>query len=744
MTGRLAAGRLDSALSAAAQVPADRFSPAAVATITARLASLRGDKEAERRALEEKVRLDPGDATAWGRLRDLAASAGRTDAMTLAAQRKTEIDRATDEYRLLMGATGTLDPAQTANLARTAEKLGRLFEARCWWSLLAQKMGSETEARAVLKRLDQTPLAQSKPSLEGRTLAEVIPTSGDLAAPGALKVAATSVPTFIDNAASAGIRFVYENDQTPLRRLPETMGGGVGLIDYDGDGRMDVYAVQGGRFPGGLAGVDGGDRLFCNKGDGTFEDVTVRSGIGSFPRVYGHGVAVGDYDNDGRPDLFVTRWRSYALYRNKGDGTFEDATERAGLGGSRGWPTSSGFADLDNDGDLDLYVCQYLKWDPETSPPCPDQAKPGGHLYCVPRAFQAEQDRVFRNDNGRFVDVTVQTGIVDKDGRGLGVVLTDLDGDGLVDIYVANDMTANFLFHNLGGFRSQEIGEASGAASNSDGGYQAGMGVACGDVDGDGRPDLAVTNFYGESTTLYMNLGNGSLRRSLGRCRKLAVPSRYVLGFGAAFLDANNDGRLDLATANGHVNDYRPAIPYAMPAQLYFGIDGGRFVELSKRAGPCWQTPRVGRGMAIGDLDNDGRQDLLILSQGGPLAYFRNQGTGEPGNSVGHSLTIRLEGKKSNRDGVGTEVRVTPHWGEPRRPSASVEAAFSPHPTAAFTSVSVPPRSRQRRPSRSTGRADASTCTRACGRIRDIDWSKEIRPRRVSKAASRLSVSDQV
>jgi hypothetical protein len=369
---------------------------------------------------------------------------------------------------------------------------------------------------------------------------------------------------------------------------------------------------------------------------------------------------VGDYDNDGHPDLFVTRWRSYALYRNRGDGTFADATVGAGLGGERGWPTSAALADLDDDGDLDLYVCHYLRWDPERSRPCPDPDRPGRFLYCVPRGFEAEPDRVFRNDGGRFADVTDRAGIVDADGRGLGVVVADLDEDGRVDIFVANDMTANLLFRNRGGFRFEEIGAAAGVCSGAQGGYQAGMGVACGDLDGDGRPELAVTNFHGESTTLYGNFGGGQFADHTSAAG-LAVPTRFVLGFGAAFLDADNDGRLDLVQANGHVNDFRPAIPYAMPAQLFLGRDGGRLAEVSGRAGACWSVERVGRGLAVGDLDNDGRPDVLILAQGGPLAYFHNLGTGGDGRPgpAGHFVTLRLEGTRSNRDGVGARVRVS-------------------------------------------------------------------------------------
>ena len=318
----------------------------------------------------------------------------------------------------------------------------------------------------------------------------------------------------------------------------------------------------------------------------------------------------GDYDNDGRPDLFVTRWRSYALYRNRGDGTFEDVTEQAGLGGDRDWPTSSAFADLDDDGDLDLYVCHYGVWDPEHPA---DLQGPVGHDRphlrpppdrVAPRPRLPQRWRPIRQRHGR-------SGIVDRDGRGFGVVAADLDEDGRIDLFVANDSTANFLFRNLGGFRFEEIGHESGVAANAGGGYQAGMGVACGDLDGDGRLDLAVTNFYGESTSLFHNLGKGLFADHTAAVG-LAAPSRHRLGFGVAFLDANNDGWLDLMTANGHISDQPPAVPLCDDA-----------ATLPRRSGrACWSTSRrgparrssgshVGRGLAVGDLDNDGRPDAV-------------------------------------------------------------------------------------------------------------------------------------
>ncbi len=373
------------------------------------------------------------------------------------------------------------------------------------------------------------------------------------------------------------------------------------------------------------------------------------------PGGYGHGVAVGDYDNDGHADLFVTRWRSYALYHNRGDGTFEDATARAGLDGDRDWPTSAAFADLDGDGDLDLYVCHYLQWDEDSTRICASATDPSTY-NCNPIDFPSLPDHIFRNDGGRFVDVTGEAGIKDPDGRGLGVVAADFDDDGRVDLFVANDMTANYLFHNQEKYRFGEIGLAAGVASNASGGFQAGMGVACGDLDGDGLFDLVVTNYYNESTTFFRNMGQGFFGDQSAAIG-LATPSRYVLGFGIACLDVDNDGWLDLITANGHVYDGRPQFPWKMPVQLYHNQGSGRpfLTDVSSTAGAPFQTLRMGRGLAVGDLDNDGRVDALVISQNEPLAYFHNR------SEAGHFLMLRLEGRTSNRDAVG--ARVTVHRG---------------------------------------------------------------------------------
>ena len=638
----MATDRPDHAAWALAKIPETDRRPLDLLNLRGKRAMAKGDTEAARGFLEATLRREPGDVETLEQLTSLVRRSGPPGRLAELLARKVEIDRGFDDYREFMAKAG--GPGKGADAAPIAERLGRRFDARIWWEL-ARRQG-EPGAAAALARLDaEAAVPPVDRSLAGLAIGSDRP-AGSKDTPPAPAI------TFHDEAESAGLRFVHRSDRSPLRRLPETMSGGVGLLDYDGDGRLDIYAVQGGRLrpDPDTSEPSGGDRLFRNMGDGTFEDTSVASGIAAMPRGYGHGVAVGDYDGDGQPDLFVTRWRSYALYHNKGDGTFEDATDRAGLGGDRDWPTSAAFADLDEDGDLDLYVCHYLAWDFD-APPCEQPSRPG-HFYCTPRQFPALADHLFRNDGGRFIDATAEAGIVDRDGRGLGVVAADLDDDGKVDLYVANDMTANALYHNLGGLRFQEVAIASGVGSSGDGGYQAGMGIACGDLDGDGLIDLAVTNFHGESTTFYQDLGRlqfADRTRAVG----LALPSRFLLGFGASFLDVDNDGRLDLATANGHVNDFRPDLPYEMPGQLLLGGDRGRLTDVSARAGACWAVPRLGRGLVVGDLDDDGRPDLVVLAQDAPLALFHNDGP------AGHWLTFCLEGTASNRDAIGAKVILT-------------------------------------------------------------------------------------
>jgi tetratricopeptide (TPR) repeat protein len=672
----LAAGEVEEARAALASIPPETVDAAERWSLMSWFAARRGDSQAERSALENLSRIEIGNTVALDRLAALALQAGDTAGAAALRRRQEDALRDKERYRRLLIADR--DPIPIDELherARLAERLGRWFEARGWLSLVLERNPADRTARDRLDRLalrDRTPAPPGPPWSRlladvGNTRHESKATTDDHAEHGPPSVAAT--PTgdraiqhpprasiaFRDDGQSAGLGFTYHNGESPQHQIPETIGGGVAVLDYDGDGWMDLYLVQGGAYPPPPEPIaaEPGDRLFRNRGDGTFEDATERAGIGRIGHGYGFGVASGDYDNDGRPDLFVTRFGSYLLLRNRGDGTFEDVTERSGLGGARDWPTSAAFADLDGDGDLDLYVCHYLTWDAIHPTLCPAPESSTRYVSCLPLGFPAKSDHLFRNDDGRFIDITASAGIVDRDGRGLGVVAADLDDDGRIDLFVANDMTANLLFHNRGDLRFEEIGHLAGVACNAQGGYLAGMGVACGDLDRDGRPDLSVTNFFGESTTFYRNLGQMMFADATSAVG-LKAPSRFLLGFGISFVDVDNDGSLDLATANGHIHDVRPNVPYAMPAQLLTGDRQGRLTDVTDRLGPPWTVPRIGRGLARADLDNDGRIDIILIAQNSPLAYFHNQT-----EHAGHFLTIRLEGTRSNRDAIGAKVTVT-------------------------------------------------------------------------------------
>jgi tetratricopeptide (TPR) repeat protein len=647
-----ALGRPDEVRRAAAHMPASGIPLATVLATRAWLAARAGDREAERSALEAILAPEPANDAALERLADLAAQAGEPGKVAELRRRKAAMDAARDHYKRLVNLPEMAPHA--AEFARTGEAIGRWFDARTWWGLAARRDPSlADEARAAIARLAAK--HEAARSTDGRTLADLLGPSrpsGKLTESGPHELV---IPTFVDEATARGLVFRFDNGPSNEHQLPETMAGGVAVLDFDGDGRLDVYALQGGPFPPRGCPLLFGDRLFRNIGDGRFADVTATSGLAALPGGYGHGVAVGDYDNDGRPDLFVTRWRSYALYRNLGGGMFQDATVQAGLGGDRDWPTSAAWADLDNDGDLDLYVCHYLKWDEKNPSLCeyPERSKPG-YMYCDPLAFPALPDHVFRNDGGRFIDVTAEAGIADLHGRGLGVIAADLDDDGKVDVFVANDLSANHFFRNLGGFRFSEQATEAGLAASAEGGYLAGMGIACGDLDGDGRLDLAVTNFFNQATTLYHNHGGGVFS-DRSSASGLAAATRQFLGFGVAALEANNDGRLDLVQVNGHVSDFGPTFPNEMRAQLLLGDASHRFRDVSEQAGPPWQVLRLGRGLAVGDIDNDGRMDVLIVGQGAPLALLHNQ----PAPGAGGFLTLALEGVASNHDGVGAKVTVT-------------------------------------------------------------------------------------
>ncbi|CAN5650640.1 hypothetical protein BH24ACI4_BH24ACI4_25000 [soil metagenome] len=458
----------------------------------------------------------------------------------------------------------------------------------------------------------------------------------------------TTPAIFEDVTSASGIRFLHASGATPDKHMVETFGSGVAWIDVDNDGLPDLYFVNG--APG------SSNALYRNNGDGTFADITQASGTAAAStRGYKTGVAVGDYDGDGRLDLYVTALGANILYRNSGDGRFEDVTASAGVaGGAAEWSTSTGFLDYDLDGHLDLYVVNYLDVRPDDNPWC-GLRKPGYRMYCNPTIFDGVADRLFRNNgNGTFTDVSSRAGIANPAGKGLGVVFCDVDRDGDTDIYVANDLVRNFLYRNNGDGTFQDVAYAAGVGFDANGKPQAGMGVDCGDVTGDGRPELFVTNFSEELNTLYENRGGGLFEDV---SQQIGLGSGFLpLGFGTKMYDIDNDGDLDIHVTNGHVIDnvalYQPGVAYEQKDLLYENV-GGRFKDITAGAGPALQSARVGRSLAVADFDNDGNLDAVISSVGRPAVLLRNRGIRK-----GNWIQIRAQGTRSNTVGLGATVVV--------------------------------------------------------------------------------------
>jgi hypothetical protein len=455
----------------------------------------------------------------------------------------------------------------------------------------------------------------------------------------------------VDTTAAAGIDYRHNSGAFGEKFLPETLGAGCAFLDYDNDGWQDILLVNGMDWPGHRRGRST-LRLYRNNRNGTFTDVTRRAGLDV--EMYGMGVAIGDYDNDGFPDLFISCVGQSRLFRNTGQGSFIDVTGKSGLAGRSAFSSSALWFDYDRDGLLDLFVCNYVKWSPQLNVRCSVDGKQPA--YCTPEAYRGSTCWLFRNlGGGRFEDVTAKAGLFDSSSKSLGVTMFDYDLDGWPDLFVANDTQPNKLYRNARNGAFEEVAVRAGLAFSEDGKARAGMGVDAADYDNSGIPSLVVTNFDNEMTALYHSVGNGlytdqAPRSEVGRL------TRRSLGFGCFFFDADLDGLLDLLVVNGHIDDSlaqtRGGVQYAQPPHLFLNDGKGGFRDVAGELG-AFAKPKVGRGAAFGDYDNDGDLDVLITTNNGPAYLYRNDQTG--GN---RSIRFRLTGTESNRDGIGALVRV--------------------------------------------------------------------------------------
>ena len=455
-----------------------------------------------------------------------------------------------------------------------------------------------------------------------------------------------------DVIAAAGIQFQHNSGAYDGKLLPETLGSGCAFLDYDADGWQDILLINGMDWPGHKR-QRSTLKLYRNNRNGTFSEVTKSAGLDI--EMYGMGVAVGDYNNDGFPDIFISCVGQSRLFRNTGKGTFVDVTRASGLFSRHGLSTSALWFDYDRDGFLDLFVCNYVRWSPEHDVFC---SLDGTHKsYCTPEAYRGDTCWLFHNrGNGTFEDVTATSGIFDSSSKSLGVAMLDYDQDGWPDLLVANDTQPNKLYRNLHNGKFKDVAVEAGLAFSTEGKARAGMGVDVGDFDNSGRPGIAITNFDNEMIGLYRASAPGvfddvSIPSGVG------APSRNTLGFGCVFLDVDLDGALDLAVANGHIDEtvrnIRGNVGYAQPPHLFLKEGQGKFRDVAQEVGGGFEKPRVGRGLAFGDFDRDRDLDILMTTNNGPAVLFRNDQLA--GN---RSIRFELQGTKSNRDAIGARVQV--------------------------------------------------------------------------------------
>jgi enediyne biosynthesis protein E4 len=466
---------------------------------------------------------------------------------------------------------------------------------------------------------------------------------------------------FEDTIRRSGIDFSLLNSVSSHRYSIETMMGGVAALDYNNDGWLDLFFSNGAPIPS-LEKTDPKyyNRLYRNNGDGTFTDVTVKAGVQG--KGYCMGVAAGDYDNDGFVDLYVCGVNHNQLLHNNGDGTFTDVTAKAGVGGihpkfGKTWSVTAGWFDYNNDGLLDLFVCNYLKYDLATAAPCVLQGYPA---YCSPNEFHGLPNMLYRNNgDGTFTDVTEQSGLNKHLGKGMGIAFADYDNDGFVDVFVSNDSFRNFLFHNNGNGTFSEVARDLGVAYNENGGTVAGMGTDFRDLNDDGRPDIFHTAMFADTFPLYRNTGKGFEDATVSS--RLAAQTRTLTGWGTGAYDFDNDGRKDLFTANAEILDNSLEIghrPFPMSNSVFRNMGNLQFLDVSGQAGSSFLTPMAHRGAAFGDFDNDGRVDIAVTVLNGAPQILMNRSKNKH-----HWLIIRLVGKKDNRDGLGAKIAVTTSGG---------------------------------------------------------------------------------
>ncbi|HEU0121421.1 MAG TPA: CRTAC1 family protein [Bryobacteraceae bacterium] len=455
----------------------------------------------------------------------------------------------------------------------------------------------------------------------------------------------------VDVTSRAGLAFRHNTGAFGAKYLPETMGPGCAFLDFDGDGWLDILLVNGQDWPGHVRGRTT-PRLYRNNRNGSFTDVTKAAGLDV--EMYGLGVAVADFDNDGFPDLYFTCAGQNRLFRNTGKGRFVDATNASGLGGRQSFSTSAMWVDVDRDGHLDLFVCNYVRWSAEQDVFCSLDGK--AKSYCTPEAFRGTTSWLFRNrGDGTFEDITAKSGLFDASSKSLGVAMLDADADGWPDIFVANDTQPNKLYRNNHDRTFRETAVRSGVAFGEDGRARAGMGVDAGDFRRSGREAIAVTNFDNEMMGLFDTVANGFTDRAMATGVGAATRSR--LGFGCLFFDADLDGHLDLLAVNGHIDDtvrnLNRGVVHAQSPNLFLNNGHGQFTDIAASAGAAFHAPKVGRGLALGDFDRDGDLDVLITTNGGPAFLYRN----DIGNG-NRSIRFLLEGRKSNRDAIGAVIRL--------------------------------------------------------------------------------------